>query len=141
MGAGLDLQAHRVALAAVVQFHADGFEQGARLFFFEVEVGIARHAEGCVRQHFIPAVHAGQVLRDQVLQQQVVERCHPSAGSRTKRASARGTVTTPSTWGLELRRLGRSSSARHSALLSTRGNGCAGSIAIGVSRGSTSRWK
>ena len=45
IGAGFNLQAHRVALAAVVQLHADGFEQRARFFLFEVEVGIARDAE------------------------------------------------------------------------------------------------
>ena len=73
VGAGFDLQAHRVALAAVVKLHADGFQQRAGLFLFEVEVGIARDAKGRVGQHLVAAVHARQVLRDQVLQQQVVE--------------------------------------------------------------------
>ena len=45
VGAGFDLQPHRVALAAVVQLHADGFQQRPRFFLLEVEVGIARHAE------------------------------------------------------------------------------------------------
>ena len=66
----------------------------------------------------------------------------PSAlGSGTRRGSARGTVTTPSAAGglgpvLPLR-FERSSSAMHSALFSTRGNGCDGSIVTGVSSGST----
>jgi hypothetical protein len=135
-----NLQAHGVALAAVVQFDADGFKQRARFFFLEVEVGVAGDAEGGVGQHLVAAVHAGEVLRDQVLEQQVIE--FPSAaGRRTKRGRARGTVTTPSTCGPELRRLARSSSARQSALLRTRGKGWAGSMEMGVSSGSTSRWK
>ena len=73
VGAGFDLQAHRVALAPVVQLHANRFEQRARLFLLEVEVGVAGHAKGGVGQHFVAAVHAGQILRDQVLQEQVVE--------------------------------------------------------------------
>ena len=36
--AGLDFQADGVAFAAVVELDADGFEQRARFFFFEVEV-------------------------------------------------------------------------------------------------------
>ncbi len=73
IGAGFDLQANGVAFAAVVQLHADGFKQRARFFLFEVEVGIARDAERGVGQDFIAAIHAGEVLRDQILQQQVVE--------------------------------------------------------------------
>ncbi len=73
MRAGLDLQPHRVALAPVVQLHADRFQQRPRFFLLEVEVGVARHAKRRVSQHFVAAVHAGEVLRDQVLQQHVVE--------------------------------------------------------------------
>ena len=72
MRAGLDLQPHRVALAAVVQFHADGLKQRPRLFLLEIEVGVARHAERRRSKHLVAAIHAGQVLRDQVLQQQVI---------------------------------------------------------------------
>ncbi len=71
--AGLDLQAHGIALAAVVQLHADGFEQRAGLFLFKVEVGIARDAEGGVGEDLITAVHAGEVLGDEVLEEEVVE--------------------------------------------------------------------
>jgi hypothetical protein len=138
IGVAFNLQPHRVALAAVVQLHADGFQQRPRFFLFEVEVRVARHAERRRCQHLVAAIHAAKVLRDQVLQQQVVV-VAMAEGRRTKRGKARGTVTTPSTCGPELRRLARSSSARHSALFSTRGNGCAGSIEIGVSSGSTSR--
>ena len=80
-----------------------------------------------------------EMLLDQVLQQQVVVVPVGCEGRRTKRGRARGTVTTPSTCGPELRRLARSSSARQSALFSTRGKGCAGSMEMGVSSGSTSR--
>jgi hypothetical protein len=45
VGAGLNLQPHRVALAAVVQLHANRLQQRSRLFLLEVEVGVARHAE------------------------------------------------------------------------------------------------
>ena len=72
VGAGLHLQAHRVALAAVMQLHADGLQQRARFFLLEVEVRVAGDAKGGVAQHFVAAVHAGQVLRDQVLKQQVI---------------------------------------------------------------------
>ena len=70
--AGLDLQPHRVALAAVVQFHADCLQQRARFFLLEVEVRIAGHAESRMRQNFVPAIHPAQVLGDQILQKDVV---------------------------------------------------------------------
>ena len=73
VGAGLDLQAHGVALAAVVQFGANGLQQRTGLFLLEVEVGVAGDAEGGAGQHLVAAVHAGQILRDQILQQQVIE--------------------------------------------------------------------
>ena len=38
IGAGLNLQAHRIALASIVQLDANGLEQGARFFLLEVEV-------------------------------------------------------------------------------------------------------
>ncbi len=72
MGAGFDLQADGIALAAVVELDADGFQQGARFFFLEVEVGVAGDAEAGVGQHLVTAVHARQVLGDQVLEQQVI---------------------------------------------------------------------
>ena len=64
-----------------------------------------------------------------------------ASANRTNLGSARGTVNTPSTTGPELRRFARNSIARQRARLSTLGNGCAGSMVIGVSSGSTSRWK
>jgi hypothetical protein len=73
IGTGLYLQAHRIALAAIVQFNANGFEQGARFFLLEIEVGVARDAEGGMRQNLVTAVHADEVLRNQVLEQQVIE--------------------------------------------------------------------
>jgi hypothetical protein len=89
IGAGLDLQAHGVALAAVVQLDANGLQQRARFFLLEIEVGVAGDAEGGAGQHLIAAVHAGQVLRDQVLQQQVVmARRRPRAGARSGAARA-----------------------------------------------------
>ena len=71
--AGFDFETNGVSLAAVVQFDANGFEQGARLFFFEVEVGISGDAERYAGEHFVSAIHAGEVLRDQVLEEEVVE--------------------------------------------------------------------
>ena len=72
VGAGLDLQAHRIALAAIVQLDANGLQQRARFFLLEIQVGIARDAEGGAGLHLVAAIHAGQVLRDQVLQEQVI---------------------------------------------------------------------
>ena len=60
------------------------------------------------------------------------------AGAQTAAARAAPSPR-PAPAGRSCARLARSSSARHSALFSTRGNGCAGSIEIGVSSGSTSR--
>ena len=74
IGAGFNLQPDGVALAAVVQLHADGLQQRARFLLLEVEVGVAGDAEGGVGQHFVAAVHAGQVLGDEVLEQQIVKR-------------------------------------------------------------------
>ena len=120
---------------------ADGFEQRARLFFFEVEVGVAGDAEGCAGEHLVAAIHAGEVLRDQVLEQEVVE-CAVFGGQADEAGQSAGHRDDA-----EHLRAGaacacaRSSRARQSALLSTRGKGCAGSMAMGVSSGSTSRWK
>ena len=72
IGAGLDFEAHRIAFAAVVQLDANGFKQRARFFLLEVEVGVAGDAEGGVGQHLVAAIHAAQVLRDQILEQQVI---------------------------------------------------------------------
>ncbi len=72
IGVAFDLQAHGVALATIVQLDADGFEQRARLFFFEVEVGVARDAERRGGQHLVAAIHAREMLLDKVLQQEVV---------------------------------------------------------------------
>ncbi len=139
IGAGFNLQAHGVALAAVVQLHANGFKQRARFFLFEVEVGVARDAEGGVRQHFVAAIHAGEVLRDQVLQQQVVVRAVGGGQADKARQRARHRDHAQHLRARSCVRLARSSSARQSALFSTRGNGCAGSMEMGVSSGSTSR--
>ena len=70
--AGLDLEADGVAFAAVVELDADGFKERAGFFFFEVEVGVAGDAEAGVGQDFVTAVHAGEVLGDQVLEEEVV---------------------------------------------------------------------
>ena len=84
IGAGFDFEAHGVAFAAVVQLDADGFKQRARFFFFEVEVGVAGDAEGGAGEHLVAAVHAGEVLRDEVLEQQVVVVClRRRAGGRS----------------------------------------------------------
>ena len=72
MGAGFDFEADGVAFAAVVELDADGFKQRARFFFFEVEVGVAGDAEAGVGEHLVAAIHAGEVLGDEVLEEQVV---------------------------------------------------------------------
>ncbi len=73
IGGGFDFQADGVALAAIVELDADGFQQGAGLFLLEVEVGVAGDAEGGVAQDLVAAVHAAEVLGDEVLEQQVIE--------------------------------------------------------------------
>ena len=55
-----------------MELDADGFKQRARFFFFEVEVGVAGDAEGGVGEDLVAAIHAGEVLGDQVLEEQVV---------------------------------------------------------------------
>src|SRR5258708_38253484 len=46
IGVRLDLEAYGVALASVMQFGAYRFQQAARLFFLQVEIAVAGHAEG-----------------------------------------------------------------------------------------------
>ena len=79
------------------------------------------------------------LLLDQIVEKDEV--VGSGAGRQRHQArEGRGTVSTPSDGGPELPlRLRRSSRARQSALLSTRGKGCAGSMVMGVSSGSTSR--
>jgi hypothetical protein len=67
IGIAFDLQAHCVAFAAIVQLHADGLEQRARFFLLEIEVGVARDAERCGGKHLVAAIHATEMLFDQVL--------------------------------------------------------------------------
>ena len=73
VGAGFDFETHGIAFAAVVELDANGFKQRARFFFFEVEVGVAGDAEGGAGLDFVAAIHAAEVLRDEVLEKQVVE--------------------------------------------------------------------
>ncbi len=56
-----------------MQLDADGFEQRAGFFLFEVEVGIAGDAEAGAGDNLIAAIHAGEVLRDELVEEQVVE--------------------------------------------------------------------
>ena len=84
IGAGFDFEADGVAFAAVVQLDANGFEQRARFFLFEVEVGVAGDAEGGVSQDLVAAIHAAEVLGDEVLEKQVVE--VPSVGGQADEA-------------------------------------------------------
>jgi hypothetical protein len=79
-----------------------------------------------------------EVLRDQVLEEQVVE-CAVGGGQADEAGQGAGHGDHAQHWGPELRRLARSSSARQRALLRTRGKGWAGSMEMGVSSGSTSR--
>jgi hypothetical protein len=72
VGVAFDLQPHRVALAPVMQLHADRLQERPRFFLLEVEVRVARHAEGRRSQHRVAAVHAGQMLLDHLLQEHVV---------------------------------------------------------------------
>ncbi len=71
--AGLDFEADGVAFAPVVELDADGLEQRAGFFFFEVKVGVASDAEGGEGEDFIAAVHAAEVFGDEVLEEEVVE--------------------------------------------------------------------
>ena len=56
-----------------MKFHANGFQQRARFFLLEVEIGIARDAEGDAGQHLVAAVHAAEILRNQVLKEEVIK--------------------------------------------------------------------
>src|SRR5580698_5292691 len=58
IGAGFDFQAHGFALAAAMQLRVHRIHDAARLFLFEVQVAVARHAEGCGRKHFVAVVEA-----------------------------------------------------------------------------------
>ena len=85
----LDFEAHRIAFAAVVQLGANGFEQRARLFFLEVEIAVARDAEGGLGENFVAAVHAGGIVLDQVLQKdEVVGACRSKAAQQSEAGRA-----------------------------------------------------
>ncbi len=73
VGSGLDFQPHRVALAPIVQLNPDRLQQRTRFLLFKVEVGIPGDPERRMSKHFVATVHAAKILRNQVLQQQIVE--------------------------------------------------------------------
>ena len=134
-----NLQPNSIALAAVVQFGANALQQASRFFLLEVEIAVAGHAKCRGGKHLISAIHARCIALDQIVQEDEILGVR-SDGTGTSRGSVRGTVTTPRIGPDVPLRLRRSSRARHRALFSTRGNGCAGSMVMGVSSGSTSRW-
>ncbi len=68
VGAGLDLQAHGVALAAVVQLGAHALQHGARLFLLQVEVAVAGDAEGRAGEHGVAAEHGLSLRLDEVME-------------------------------------------------------------------------
>ncbi len=55
-----------------MEFDTNGLKQRARFFFFEVEVGVAGDAEGSAGEDLISAIHATQMLGDQVVEKEVV---------------------------------------------------------------------
>src|SRR5208282_3733919 len=63
---GLDLHAHRVALATVVQLGTYRLQQIARFFFLQVEVAVARDAERGGRNDVVPLIHARGMMDNQV---------------------------------------------------------------------------
>ncbi len=66
IGLGLDLHAHRVSLAAVVQFRAHRFQQIARFLLLQVEVAVARDAEGGGRNDVVALIHPRGMVHDQI---------------------------------------------------------------------------
>ncbi len=57
IGVGIDLQAHGIAFAPVVQLGAHGLQQRARFFFLEVEIAVARDAKGSAGKDLVSAIH------------------------------------------------------------------------------------
>ncbi len=72
IGILLNLHAHRIAFAAVVEFGADAFEQAARLFFLKVEVAVAGDAKGRGGEDLVSAIHAGCVALDKIVEEKEV---------------------------------------------------------------------
>ena len=72
IGIGLNLQAHRVAFAPVVQFGADRLQQTARFFFRQIQIAVARYPESRRRNNVVAVIHACRVMSHQVGQKNKV---------------------------------------------------------------------
>ena len=68
----INLQPHRVSLAAVVQFVLDRLEQVCRLLLVNVELTVTRHAERPVAQQLRAGEQIGQVMPDQPVEIDVI---------------------------------------------------------------------
>src|SRR5262249_10233752 len=70
---GVNLQAHRITLAAAVQFSPHRFQKVTGLFFFQIKVAVASDAERCGGKNVIAAVHARRVIGQKIGQEYVVD--------------------------------------------------------------------
>ena len=45
-GGGVDLKAHRIAFATIVQLLTNAFQEGSAFFILHIEIAVAGHPEG-----------------------------------------------------------------------------------------------
>jgi hypothetical protein len=89
VGTGVDLHAHDVAFAPVVQLFGDAFEHGAALFFLHVQIAVARDAKGDAIEDVVAAKHRSDVRQDKVVEQKKVVATVGLVGSGWKRNQRR----------------------------------------------------
>src|SRR5262249_21181141 len=70
---GIDLQAHGVTAAALVEFGSHRLQKVACLFLFQVQVAVARDAERGGGDDVIAEIHAGRVVLEQISQEDVID--------------------------------------------------------------------
>ncbi len=66
--AALDLHAHGVTLAPVVQLGPHTLQYAARLLLLQIQVAVARHPERGPGEHLVPTEHAPHLRLDQLVQ-------------------------------------------------------------------------
>ena len=70
---GLDFQAHRRTLPAAMNLQVRRFQNAAGFLLFEVEVAIARHAEGGSRKNFVSVVQPLRKGVNDVVQKRILD--------------------------------------------------------------------
>ena len=139
IGLAVDFQAHGVAFAAIVELGADGFQQRTRLFFLEVEVAVAGDAKGGAGEDFVAAIHAGGVTLDEVGEKDIVLGAVGGGHAHKARQGTRNGENTEHGTGGAAAFAAQQQREAH-GLVQDAGKGWAGSMVMGVSSGSTSRW-